>query len=146
MSGQVATCGRRTPLALVVERHPALAAAVALHIGGVQIVTLPASAAARSAGSSCSAAATRSPSPVSTACHCPSDNRRAKPAAVVAARSSTRGQLLTGPIGAVGGVRPDHEVFPGQLRGGVLDAVPETAHGQPLKIRAGDVRITSEAG
>ena len=53
------------------------------------IVTASHSAAARCGASSASIAAEMSPIPVSTARHCPSDNRRASPAAVVAANPGT---------------------------------------------------------
>ncbi|WP_448074216.1 hypothetical protein [Georgenia yuyongxinii] len=56
------------------------------------------------------------PSPVSTAAHCPSVNRRASPAAVVEAGPAT-GPSLPGDIGAHP-VQPDQEVLPGQLRRG----------------------------
>jgi len=53
------------------------------------IVTSSHSAAARSAGSAVSIAVPMSPIPVSTACHCPSRNRRANPAAVVELNPAT---------------------------------------------------------
>jgi len=52
-------------------------------------VALSHSAAARSAGNAANAVVCTSPSPVSTACHCPAVNRWASPAAVVEPRSGT---------------------------------------------------------
>ena len=109
-------------LALVVVGHPALMAAVDLHIGGVQIDRhLSHSAAARSAGSAAQPARrrtrrrSRSPPPATAR---RSTGAPARPRSWRTARAP--GPAPARRLGALA-VQPDQEVLPGQLRRGHPD-------------------------
>ena len=110
------------PLALVIEGHPALVCGRRPPRrwcpGRSSRVSV--SAAARcgaTTASVASAAACTSPSPVSTAAHCVSDNRRASPAAVVAHSPGTGARLLPGARRRAGGpARPGSPPRPAARR------------------------------
>ena len=111
------------PLALVVVGHPALVAAVDLHVGGVQIdrhrlaqrrrpLRRQRGSVQRGGGDVAEPGLHRRPLPVGEPAGQPGRGRRGQP--------GHRGQHLPGGVGALA-VQPDQEVLPGQLRRGHPD-------------------------
>jgi hypothetical protein len=113
----------RTPdsLALVVERHPALAAAVNLHVGGVQIDRHLLTQRRRPlGGQQLQRRRSDIPEPGLHRRPLPSRQPPRQPGRGRRRQVGHRAQLLPGGVGALA-VQPDQEVFPGQLCGGDPD-------------------------